>query len=189
MRKLVLGRLSGFSNPGSCGDRTGIQMLCFLVLPRPLVSALLPPRLRQELRGAPISVTDARRKWTAVCSWSPCQLESSFHTHSHTKPQMMWLLSCQSFSGCRVLSSLIDLLSIVLEKNHWKPHGSFSLADSEDVRVSSQLCCLPRLQRPLQHLPSAFHSVCTGHFQGAAVVKWWTCWRKCSCRSETQHFH
>lgn len=118
MRKLELGRLSGFSNPGSCRDRTGIQALCFPVLPRPLVSALLPPRLRQELRGAPISVADARRKWTASCSWSPCHHESSFHAHSHAQPHMMFLLSCQSFSGCRVLSSLIDQLSIALEKTH-----------------------------------------------------------------------
>lgn len=87
-RELELGRLSGFSNPGSCRDRTGTQVSCFLVFPRPLVSALLPPRLRQELTGAPISVADARRKWTASCSWSHFSL-SLPSTHTPT-PSPTW---------------------------------------------------------------------------------------------------
>lgn len=98
----------------AAADRTGIQVSCFLVSPRPLVSALLPPRLRQEPRGAPISVADARGSAAGV----HFILRLPFHTHSHAQPHMMLLLLCQSFSGCRVLSSLTDQLSIVLEKTH-----------------------------------------------------------------------
>lgn len=184
-RKLELGRLSGFSNPGSCRDRTGIQVSCFLVSPRPLVSALCLPGWGRSL-GALLFQWQTPEGSAAGVHFI---LRLPFHAHSHAQPHMMLLLPCQSFSGCRVLSSLTDQLSIVLEKTHWKLSGSFSLADPEDVRLSSQLCCLPWLQRPLQHLPPASHRVCTGHFQAAIVVKWWTRWRKWSCRSETQHFH
>lgn len=114
MRKLELGWLSGFSKPGSSKARTGTQVSCLVVLPGPLVSALSPAKLMQELSCAVSWLVPSSRgrfrqeMFDSSWSWSLFQPQSSSPAHTCPLQPCMrcgWQLP-ECFKGCRVLCSI-----------------------------------------------------------------------------------